>query len=115
MKIYIAGPMRGRPQFNFPAFNAAAMWRERGYEVFNPAERDTETHGEAMSATNETGCVEQAAAQHGFSLREALAQDAQWICLHADAIFMLHGFSDSKGAKAEKALADALGLEVIYQ
>lgn len=114
MKIYIAGPMRGIPQFNFPAFNtAAAELRANGHEVFNPAERDTETHGEEMSTTNETGCVEQAAKEHGFNMREALAHDAQWICLNADAIFMLRGWEKSKGATAEKALAEALGLEVI--
>jgi hypothetical protein len=38
-RVYIAGPMTGLPEFNFPAFHAAAKaWREAGWEVFNPAE-----------------------------------------------------------------------------
>ena len=38
-RIYIAGPMTGRPNSNYPAFNAAAeAWREAGWEVENPAE-----------------------------------------------------------------------------
>ncbi len=38
-RIYIAGPMTGLPQFNFPTFHAAADgWRACGWEVVNPAE-----------------------------------------------------------------------------
>jgi hypothetical protein len=39
MKVYIAGPMTGLPEWNFPAFHAAAAdWRREGWEVINPAE-----------------------------------------------------------------------------
>lgn len=39
MRVYIAGPMTGLPDWNFPAFHAAAAaWRELGWEVVNPAE-----------------------------------------------------------------------------
>ena len=38
-RIYIAGPMTGLPDLNFPAFHAeAARLRALGYEVSNPAE-----------------------------------------------------------------------------
>jgi hypothetical protein len=107
--------MRGIPEFNFPAFRqAAALLRKEGHVVFNPAERDTQLYGEAFSKTNPTGCEKLAAAQHGFSLREALASDIKWICLHGDAIALLPGWEKSKGALAEKALGEALGLEIRY-
>lgn len=38
-RIYIAGPMTGIEDWNFPAFHeAAAAWRAQGWEVVNPAE-----------------------------------------------------------------------------
>lgn len=37
--LYLAGPMTGLPQHNFPAFmKAAERLRHQGYTVFNPAE-----------------------------------------------------------------------------
>ena len=38
-RLYLAGPMSGIPQHNYPLFNRVAkMLREQGHEVFNPAE-----------------------------------------------------------------------------
>ena len=46
MRLYLAGPMSGIKDFNFPAFNEAAEHlRKLGYEVFNPAEDDVERDG----------------------------------------------------------------------
>lgn len=115
MKVYLAGPMRGYPEFNFPAFFAAAKKLEsEGHFVFNPAARDNEKHGTDISKGNPTGDEAVAAKQHGFSLREALGADLAFICADADAIALLPGWERSKGVAAEKATADALGLEVIY-
>lgn len=109
LKIYLAGPMQGVKYFNFPAFHrAAAELRAQGYHVFNPAESDTES-----VKLNEAGC-EIEAAKHGFCRRRALAEDTQWIALHADAIALLPGWEKSSGARAELALAQALGLKEIY-
>lgn len=114
MKVYVAGPMRGIPEFNFPAFYAAAAeLRAQGHTVFNPAERDNDHHGTDISKGNLSGSEEQAAAQHGFNLREALCSDLQFICLEADAIALLPGWENSKGAQAERATAVALGLKEI--
>lgn len=114
MKIYVAGPMRGIPEFNFPAFNAATVkLRADGHEVFNPAEKDNERHGTDISKGNTTGCEKVATQQHGFNLREALGIDLAWICAEADAVALLPGWQKSKGATAEHATAEALGLQVI--
>lgn len=115
LNVYLAGPMRGKPQFNFPAFmKAAKELREEGYTVFNPAERDVRKYGKKIATKNPTGSVKVATAQSGFSLREALASDTAWLCKTADAIALLPGWRKSKGAKAELALAKALGLKEIY-
>ena len=115
MKLYLAGAMRGIPEFNFPAFHAAAArLRAEGHMVFSPAERDIERHGGVdISAGNVNGCEEQAAKAHGFDLRVALREDLAWICEHADGIAMLPGWENSKGATAERAAALALGLPVL--
>lgn len=107
--------MRGIPAFNFPAFFAAEdALVAQGHTVFNPARRDNEAHGTDISKDNPEGCEEKAAQQHGFNLREALAADLKFICEEADAIALLPNWERSKGANAEKATADALGLEILF-
>lgn len=113
MRIYIAGPMRGIPEFNFPAFFAAAdKLRAEGHFVFNPAERDNLVHGTDISKGNINGDEDLAAKQFGFNLRDALGADLAWICAEADAIALLPGWRKSKGARAERAAARALGLYI---
>lgn len=112
MKIYLAGPMRGLPEFNFPAFHAAAAeLRRAGHTVFSPAERDTAQYGTDISKGNATGSEEEAVKEHGFSLREALGADLEYICHHAEVIAILPGWETSKGVAAELATARALGLK----
>jgi hypothetical protein len=114
LKIYIAGPMRGIPEFNFPAFYAAEeKLKADGHSVFNPARRDNDKHGTDISKGNATGDEAVAAAQHGFNLREALGADLAYICAEADGIALLPGWQNSKGATAERATGVALGLEII--
>ena len=113
MNIYLAGPMRGYPNFNFPAFyTAASKLREEGHTVFNPAEKDEKEYGKAAisSPTGNLKTIE----KRGFSIRKALGMDTAYICATADCVALLPGWSESKGACAEKALAEALGLEVIF-
>jgi hypothetical protein len=111
--------MSGYPEFNFPRFNAVtAVLRKDNHEVFNPAEKDIERHGGVdISKDNPTGSPTKARQDHGFSLRQALAEDMEYICLCADTILMLPGWEKSHGAVAEHRLAVALqaeGMEIIY-
>lgn len=113
MRVYLAGPMRGIKDFNFPAFfEAAAKLRADGHEVFNPAEKDVQKHG--VDALKSPSGSLKTIEKKGFSLRDALGKDLAYICKHAEVVALLPGWRNSKGAKAEKATADALGLEIWY-
>ena len=101
MKVYVAGPMRGRKELNFPAFrDVAAKLRAEGHFVFSPAEMDNERHGADIGKGNTDGDEGQAVREHGFNLREALGVDMAWICAEAEAIALLPGWPASKGATA---------------
>lgn len=100
--------MQGIPDFNFPMFTAVAeILRRKGHEVFNPAEKDIERHA-GVDMTNKAGSVEQAIKEHKFSLRDALGEDTDYICKHAEGIVLLPGWEHSNGALAEFYLARAL-------
>lgn len=92
MKVYIAGPMTGLPQFNRPAFHQAAMNLSFEHHVpLNPA-----------------------ILPDGLSEADYMAVGITML-QRADAIFLLTGWQFSAGARAEHALALKLGLEVIEQ
>ena len=92
MKVDIAGPMTGLPQFNRPAFHQAALNLSFEHHVpLNPAILpDGLTEADYMAV--------------GITMLQ-----------RADAIFLLTGWQFSAGARAEHALALKLGLEVIEQ
>lgn len=90
-RIYIAGPMTGLPEFNYPAFHsAAAALRAQGHHVENPAENPMPPCG----------------SWQGY-MRMSLAQVAK-----CDAVYMLPGWRRSRGARIEHGLALDLELEV---
>lgn len=101
-RIYIAGPMRGIPFYNFPAFDkAAAKFRAAGWEVISPAEMDRNRgFNEALDVPNKD------------FLRTAILEDLKVIAT-CTAIAFLPGWQQSKGALAEKALAEFLELVLV--
>jgi hypothetical protein len=88
--IYVAGPMTGMPEHNFPAFHAAAeRFRAAGWRVVNPAEN---FHGRTDLSRS-------------TYLRVDLILLAQ-----CDAIALLSGWERSAGATLEAVVAAEIGL-----
>ncbi|MHA3905169.1 DUF4406 domain-containing protein [Castellaniella sp. WN] len=93
MTIYIAGPMTGLPDMNFPAFHAAAeKLRADGFDVVNPAEINPDPE------TAWTDCMR----------RDIVA------LMDCDSILMLPGWPTSRGASLEFRIAFDLGMTVYY-
>lgn len=91
-RIYLAGPMTGYEDHNYPMFRyVASSLRSLGHYVYSPHE----TLPQADEGADRVGTVE---------LRRAFADYARFICLEADTIIVLPGWKDSRGAKAEHAL-----------
>ncbi|SEI42098.1 protein of unknown function [Paraburkholderia diazotrophica] len=91
MRLYVAGPMTGFPQLNFPAFHAeTARLRAMGYEIVNPAE---------INVDPSAGWLE--------CMRADIKQ-----LVDCDGIALLEGWAKSRGASIEQYLARALGLRV---
>jgi hypothetical protein len=108
-RCYLAGPMRGYPDFNFPAFDeATARLRAVGWEVVNPAEVDRARYGQDFNLS-ETGDL---ADIPDFDLAEALLADLTIIAREVDCIVLLPGWEESKGTITETSLATALGKPV---
>ncbi len=100
MRVYIAGPMRGYPEYNFPAFDyAARRLRQAGHEAINPAELDR-----VVGIHEWTNPLPK-----GF-MRAAMKRDLMAICDEAEGITLLPGWEASSGVGVEKALTDVLGL-----
>lgn len=92
-RLYLAGPMSGRPDYNFPAFReATARFRAAGWIVVSPVEvgeifaNDPMVHGSQY-------------------IREDLLH-----LVRCDAIALLPGWESSVGARCEVAVALTLGL-----
>lgn len=92
-RVYIAGPMTGLPDFNYPAFNAvAACLRARGLEAVNPAEATPPPSGAWIDW-----------------MRLAIPQ-----LLGCEAVMMLPGWGKSRGARIELQIALGLGMPVSF-
>lgn len=91
-RIYISGPMTGKPEWNFPAFHAEAeRLRSLGYDVVNPAEINTDT---------------------STPYNECLRNDLKAL-LDCDTIAMLDDWMDSNGAHLEMHIAHRVGIKVV--
>lgn len=94
MKVYLAGPITGVPNFAATFDAATHNLEDKGHVVFNPAFLSKE--------------------KPDITAREALSIELSWICLQAEAIALLPGWEQSVGSRVEHELARALKLEFIY-
>lgn len=94
MRVYVAGPMTGLPEFNRPAFDArAASLRAAGHIAISPPEITDAVFG---------GDTTRPYAEYiAADLRELLT---------CEAISLLPGWHLSRGARMEEHVAAVLGL-----
>lgn len=107
-KVYCAGPMRGHADWNFPAFFAASEFLEQqGYAAINPAQLDCDAGYplERLKLLTPEEFQE--------FLKGAMKRDLDAI-QGCDALVLLPGWEKSKGARAERAVAEWAGLRVGY-
>lgn len=114
--IYLAGPMSGLPDFNFPAFYDAAIDLEyAGWKVWNPADKEGETLSQASRVNGDPVLAQ----KDGFDFREVYLWDVDKV-IKSDAIYMLEGWENSPGARGEHAVAVAMkrhypDYQIIYE
>lgn len=110
--VYIAGPMRGIPMYNFPAFDLAAeRIRAVGHDALNPADMDR-AHGfdpRDLPPDHDWNTIPK-----GFDFNDCVSRDIQAV-RKADRLYMLRGWELSKGARAEHAIAEWLGKAIFYE
>ncbi len=101
-KLYIAGPMRDLPLYNFPAFDAAAEAAARaGFIPVSPADLD-----------REAGFDERKDVPSPADLRAMIIRDVIELT-KCDAIALLTGWAHSSGVAVELAVAKFLGMDVL--
>lgn len=114
VRYYLAGPMRGYPNFNFDAFDAASDvlvrlgTQEAPNYIYSPAQRDRVS---GFNPVDYTGYEDLSTL--GFDLRHAMADNCQFICQSADAIVVLPKWHWSAGARAEVAIGLAINLAIL--
>lgn len=92
MSVYIAGPMTGHPDFNYPAFAyAAIVLRAKGVDARSPHEIDNEGQEQTWE----------------WYMRRAIQ-----MLLDCDEIVMLPGWQESRGACFERSVAEVLGMPI---
>lgn len=91
MRVYIAGPMRGMPDLNLPAFEQAAQeLKKHGYETVSPAD-----------------LIEEQPRSREYYLAKGLAEITK-----CDEVVFLPGWQQSEGALIEYEFAKKLGKPV---
>jgi hypothetical protein len=104
--------MTGIPKMNFPAFEAAAkQLRETGIDVVSPAELDDDTDRK-FALASEDGDLEASGTDKSWG--DFLARDVKLLADDGiEAIVVLPGWEDSRGARLETFVGRLCGLPVL--
>ena len=98
-----SGPMTGHPKHNFPAFDAAAeRLTSEGWLVVSPAD-----------ISRREGIHENSPEPEAAELRRIQEADIEGL-IGCSVIFMLPGWSNSKGARIEHMIARWLSMDIMY-
>lgn len=102
MRLYLAGPMSGIEQFNFPAFyDAAEKLRAAGHDIVSPAEMDADDGIDEEAMSSEDGD----ATKLSLTWAQLLARDVMILGdeteVAVDGIVFLPGWIASRGARLE--------------
>ncbi|MEE9125379.1 MAG: DUF4406 domain-containing protein [candidate division NC10 bacterium] len=111
LRLYLAGPMTGIPQYNFPAFDqAAAVLRDIGYDVVNPTETDPEDVQDlARASTNGDPTTD--GISHLEPLEVTAVRNVHEV-VGCDAVALLNGWHRSPGTRHEVETAHRFGKPV---
>jgi hypothetical protein len=91
MKVYISGPMTGIPEYNYPAFEKAYQYLiSKGYDVVSPH------HNEIIPE---------------WKWEDYMKKDIRLLS-ECDAVALLSGWENSRGAKLEVYIANMLNYDV---
>jgi hypothetical protein len=104
IKWYLAGPMTGIPQFNYPLFDqVAGELRLAGFDITSPAEMDNEdTREEALASP--TG-IHPGGITNGETWGDFLARDVKLIADELEGVILLPDWQKSRGARLEVFVA----------
>lgn len=107
---YVAGAMRGLPEFQFPTFHEVTrQLRGLGITVHNPAEHDEQVYPDiAEWAGYASGDIDLCPK---FKFHDAMRWDLARVT-ESDIIVLLKGWESSSGAGHEKAVAEWCGLGI---
>lgn len=104
MKVYISGPMTGKPALNGKEFyEAEAQIMDAGKIAINP---------HRISHDVELKCSELGTIA---TYEDYMKADLSALLNECSMVYMLNGWKDSPGARVEHDVAKICGLEIIYQ
>lgn len=91
MRIYISGPITNNPDFKKDFEEAERRLKEKGFEPVNPAKTEIEDG----------------------TWKDYMKADIKQL-VDCDGIYMLSGWSKSRGARLERSIAIELDMQVTY-